>query len=417
MRTRWPVVPVCLWVGMLGCGDNRRGAGDPISDAPDAPGGDAPAPANRPPVAQSGALMTGAERALDFQVEASDPDQDPLVFTVHVPPIGGELSGTGPSFTYIPRPGFIGHDAIVLAISDGALAITVDVEIQVSTPKLATLRPDGTLRLHMGPDAPLTELSIVHDEVFQIEGDRIVAVRARGYINEFLGVSRIEADAGDGNDTIEIDQGTMIPAHLIGGGGDDRLVGGGGPDTLVGGPGRDTLLGGPREDRFVFRASEVGEDIVSGGPHRDTYVVVGTAGADHITVRDEVPHGADKAVAFRIDELDPITGAVLGSGLLELPPARDNDVEGLQIEGGAGDDRIAIAADVLFNWIILGGDGDDTLDGGSGADEIHGESGNDTLHGNAEGDALYGGPGVDALTGGPGVDVLYQDDDSQAVID
>lgn len=54
--------------------------------------------------------------------------------------------------------------------------------------------------------------------------------------------------------------------RLVGGPGDDVLVGGGGRDRLVGGPGRDRLLGGP------------GDDVLIGGPGRDR--CVGGPGSD-----------------------------------------------------------------------------------------------------------------------------------------
>lgn len=417
MRARWFVISWCL-AGVLGCGDNLPGGAPPDSEDPEEPDQEPPAPVNRPPVAVSRVFTTGAERPLELQIEASDPDQDLLTFTTEVSPVGGELHGAGGSYIYRPSPGFVGRDVVFLGISDGAHTIRLEVGFQVTPPALATLGADGTLRLHMGPDAPLSGLPIRPDEVFQVDGTELVTVKARGYVNQFSGVTRIEADAGDGNDTIELyNDNTDLPATLRGGEGDDRLVGGGNDDTLDGGSGHDTLLGGHGEDRFVLRAGEVGEDSCSGGPNRDTYVIVGAGAAAHLSIRNEAPSRAGNAVGFRIEELELTTGAVLGSGLLELPQARDNDLEGLQIEGGSGDDRIELAADVLYGWRIYGGGGKDTIDGGSGSDELHGEGGDDTLRGNGGVDALYGGSGVDILAGGADIDFLYQDDGSNVVIE
>ncbi|MFV2062906.1 MAG: calcium-binding protein [Chloroflexota bacterium] len=65
------------------------------------------------------------------------------------------------------------------------------------------------------------------------------------------------------------------------------------------------------------------------------------------------------------------------------------------LKGGDGRDKIRGLAS-----------GDD-LAGGKGADLVKGGPGNDTIKGGGFRDKLYGGNGADILRGGPGADALY----------
>ncbi|MCP4044536.1 MAG: calcium-binding protein, partial [Gammaproteobacteria bacterium] len=80
------------------------------------------------------------------------------------------------------------------------------------------------------------------------------------------------------------------------------------------------------------------------------------------------------------------------------------------IDGGGGDDRIfgGDGADQIFGQsgadLIFGGtsfnDLGDTIDGGSGEDLIYGYLGDDHLNGGLDADTLLGGVGNDLLNGG-----------------
>lgn len=82
------------------------------------------------------------------------------------------------------------------------------------------------------------------------------------------------------------------------------------------------------------------------------------------------------------------------------------------LDGGGGVDRILGGKD---NDFINGGDGDDTLRGdlgndtlvgGNGNDVLRGGRGDDLLQGGAGDDTLIGDIGRDTLDGGPGADLL-----------
>jgi Ca2+-binding RTX toxin-like protein/PKD repeat protein len=63
-------------------------------------------------------------------------------------------------------------------------------------------------------------------------------------------------------------------------------------------------------------------------------------------------------------------------------------------EGGAGNDTITVASDVLAPVELWGGAGNDALTGGAGDDELYGELGNDTLAGEDGHDILFGDTGI-----------------------
>jgi RTX calcium-binding nonapeptide repeat (4 copies) len=133
-------------------------------------------------------------------------------------------------------------------------------------------------------------------------------------------ITKIVVDAGNGDDSVRIDESNgvfadTIPTTIDGGNGDDRLAGGAGDETVLGGNGNDNLFGG------------AGAGTLSGGNGDDTL-----AGGN----------GAEKLLG--------------GNG---------ND----SIDGNRGND------------VALMGNGDDTFiwDPGDGSDTVEGQNGNDTM--------------------------------------
>jgi Ca2+-binding RTX toxin-like protein len=78
------------------------------------------------------------------------------------------------------------------------------------------------------------------------------------------------------------------------------------------------------------------------------------------------------------------------------------EAQHLRIEGGQGDDQIAVSQNVHYGVHIEGGEGDDSLWGGSGNDEIRGGAGDDLID---------GGLGADEFELGQGFDTVYRDAD------
>jgi len=124
------------------------------------------------------------------------------------------------------------------------------------------------------------------------------------------GASAVLAGGG-GDDVLE---GGPLADRLQGGAGSDRIVAGDGNDTLEGGEDADALDAGPGRDAVD---GGTGDDVAAGGPGRDAMRdwagrddYRGDAGADEISAR--IADGGDG----------------------------NDELEGIDLAGGAGDDRL-----------------------------------------------------------------------------
>jgi RHS repeat-associated protein len=111
--------------------------------------------ANRPPAANSQSVAAEEDSSATVALTASDPDGDPVHFSIVTPPSHGTLTGTAPALTYVPAPNFHGSDTFTFAANDGTdqsapatVAITVT---EVNDPPAA--QPD--LRT-FGAGSPVT---------------------------------------------------------------------------------------------------------------------------------------------------------------------------------------------------------------------------------------------------------------------
>jgi hypothetical protein len=111
--------------------------------------------------------------------------------------------------------------------------------------------------------------------------------------------------------------------------------------------------------------------------------------------------------------IDSIVSLEVGGDVCWHPTGLENELQceaaaiaGFEVNAGAGNDSVSVAANLPIPVTLRGGPGDDTLMGGSAADKLTGGPGNDLLSGHGGADLLYGGPGDDRLLGGPGDDRL-----------
>ncbi len=232
---------------------------------------------------------------------------------------------------------------------------------------------------------------------------------------------RLEAQLGDGGDTLRVTESFASTAIAVGGGNDVVVLdgamhgpvsGGAGADILASGPGDQQLDGGDGRDWLIGRG---GNDVLSGGAGAD--VLDGGASRDIISYSDRT-----QPVAVTLDnqandgvagEADLIVADGTGDGVLGgtgadflVGDGAGNFLVGSTgadvIAGGGGDDDL-IGGD--GDDYIVAGDGEDFLSGGSGRDTLQGEAGNDWLHANAgivDRDAAR-----DVVSGGAGVDGYY----------
>lgn len=94
--------------------------------APDLPAGEPALPVcNTPPVANAATASTNEDTSVVVHLSGSDPDGDPLTFTITGSPSKGTtgvVTSTGPAsadVTYIPNPNANGSDAFTFSVSDG----------------------------------------------------------------------------------------------------------------------------------------------------------------------------------------------------------------------------------------------------------------------------------------------------------
>src|SRR4051812_1015742 len=129
--------------------------------------------------------------------------------------------------------------------------------------------------------------------------------------------------------------------------------------------------------------------------------IIGTAGDDQISV-----------------SLNNDGGLTISNGDWNTTAA--GSYKSLLINAAAGNDSVAIAADITLNAIIYGGAGNDQINGGAGNDNLYGGLGKNTLNGGAGDDVLVtiGGGANDTLTGGAGNDRFWLDDrNTETVVD
>ncbi|WP_224241656.1 Ig-like domain-containing protein [Hyalangium gracile] len=89
-------------------------------------------PVNDTPVASAQSVTTPEETAKAIVLSGSDPENDPVTFTVVSGPSHGTLTGTPPNVTYTPAANYSGPDSFTFAVSDstgtsapGTVSITV----------------------------------------------------------------------------------------------------------------------------------------------------------------------------------------------------------------------------------------------------------------------------------------------------
>jgi hypothetical protein len=107
-----------------------------------------PGTPNSAPTATSFALVVAEDSQVAATLSGSDPESDPLSYSVVTAPAKGTLTGTAPNLTYRPAANATGSDSFTYRTSDGALdssAATVSIEITpVNDAPVATAKSIAT---------------------------------------------------------------------------------------------------------------------------------------------------------------------------------------------------------------------------------------------------------------------------------
>jgi len=90
---------------------------------------------NSAPVAASQSVAVTYQTAKAVTLSATDPNGDPLTYSVVAQPAHGTLSGTAPNLTYAPAAGYSGADSFTFRANDGQVASNLaTVTIAISSP-------------------------------------------------------------------------------------------------------------------------------------------------------------------------------------------------------------------------------------------------------------------------------------------
>jgi photosystem II stability/assembly factor-like uncharacterized protein len=98
---------------------------------------------NRQPLANSFPVNIGEDTPGPITLTGSDPDGDPITYSIVTQPMHGTLSGTAPNLTYTPMLNYNGQDTFVYKTNDGKLdsvnALVTITVIAVNDPPVLTV--------------------------------------------------------------------------------------------------------------------------------------------------------------------------------------------------------------------------------------------------------------------------------------
>jgi len=92
-----------------------------------------------PPVANSQAVTTNKNTAKAITLTATDPNNDPLTYSLVTQPAHGTLTGVAPNLMYNPTTGYVGPDSFTFKANDGIADSNIaTVSITVKDPGTCT---------------------------------------------------------------------------------------------------------------------------------------------------------------------------------------------------------------------------------------------------------------------------------------
>lgn len=338
---------------------------------------------NSPPIAADLFAATDEDHALSGRLNASDPDGDPLAYSVLAQPEHGTVSvNADGSFSYQPAPNYFGPDSFTYQVADpyGETSSAL-VSIEVDPVNDAPVARDNTYQTEQ--DQPLNDRLFGYD----VDGDplhfSVSANPAHGTItinpdgtftytpeHGFTGTDTFQFLLSDGHGGFDIGQAAIVVTS--------------GPPPPITGPPAAT------DQTFTaVQGTTLTDQLVATDPDGDalTYSLVSTPAFGSLTLN---PDGSF-SYSTTNNLLDENYGTVTFQYLVD--------------DGQGGQDIGTVTITVSANY--LGDDFDnvpkpgtalnDIFDGGFGNDTIDGAGGNDTITGNLGNDTLTGGPGSDTF--------------------
>lgn len=209
---------------------------------------------NSPPVANDQSITTNQNTPIPITLTATDPDGDPITYSIVTNPSNGALNMFNPStgtVTYAPIPSYFGPDSFTFKATDnrGAESNIATVSIEVEGP------PDCNNPTIVGNDNrnDVIRGTTGNDIIDALGGNDIIF--GNGGSDEICGGNGNDViNSGDGDERINSGAGSDV---INSGAGNDQLYGLEGGDVINSGPGDDLIDGG------------VDSDIGNAGPGQD----------------------------------------------------------------------------------------------------------------------------------------------------
>ena len=115
------------------------------------------------PVAKSHSVTTVEDTPIEIRLMGSDPDSDPLSYSMVTDPSNGSLKGTAPNLTYTPNPNFNGSDSFTFKVNDSAGdSVPATVSIMVSSVNDPPVAIDDTATTQ--EDTPVVTIDVLAND-------------------------------------------------------------------------------------------------------------------------------------------------------------------------------------------------------------------------------------------------------------
>lgn len=203
------------------------------------------------------------------------------------------------------------------------------------------------------------------------------------------------------DETSYLIEGTEGNDNLSGASGEDTMLGGDGNDTLFGSFGDDSIVGGDDDDVLTGYRND---DTIEGGEGFDTLLI------NLIGFED---FASEAVVSFGTGEL-AFYGPDASYGYNFATGAFTNVGDAIEIDRFSGIENVSSLTPLSF--VLLGGDGNDSMVGAALADTLIGGAGDDTLQGLGLADVIYAGAGADSIDGGFGSDSIFSGEGNDTIL-
>jgi len=120
---------------------------------------------NIPPVIESDPVTTAKEGAVyAYDVEATDPNEDILTYSLTVSPTGMTINSITGAITWTPTESQIGENEVVVEVSDGSRSTIQEFTIIVDETKLASMVVlPSSMTLEIGESKAITSVTAHYD--------------------------------------------------------------------------------------------------------------------------------------------------------------------------------------------------------------------------------------------------------------